>query len=153
MRLLLILAAALLLSGCIGTKGTAVRPNEAPADATYWYSIDPSGGITPEGLTVLKARLDERFAGVRAADQAPGALQVRITVVSYRMRHGAARALVGIMAGTDHVHSRVELVDPATGRVLGALTVESKNQTAMGSAGGLLRGHADEIADYVLRAR
>ena len=152
MRHLLILVVAILLSGCIGTKGMAVRPNDAPADARYWYSVDTSGGMTPEGLVVLKARLDERFAAVRAPDRTPGAVEVRITVTSYRMRHGAARALVGIMAGTDHVHSPVELIDTASGAVLGALNVESKNQTAIGSAGGLIRGHADEIADYVLRS-
>lgn len=106
--------------------------------------------MTPEGLAVLRTRLDERFIAVRAMEGAPGAIQVKVTVTRYRMRHGAARALVGIMAGKDTVLSTVQVLDPMTGQELGRLDVESGNATAVGSAGCLLRGHADEIADFVL---
>ncbi|KAF1706997.1 hypothetical protein CSC71_13600 [Pseudoxanthomonas sangjuensis] len=58
--------------------------------------------------------------------------------------------MVGIMAGKDRVLSTVQVLDPVTGEELGRLNVESGNATAVGSAGGLLRGHADEIADFVL---
>ncbi|WP_425501125.1 DUF4410 domain-containing protein [Pseudoxanthomonas wuyuanensis] len=106
--------------------------------------------MTPEGLAVVRGQLDSRFILVRATDGAPDAVHVLITVTRYRMRHGAVRATVGLMAGKDTVLSTVQVLDPATGQELGRLEVASSNATAVGSAGGLLRGHADEIADFVL---
>lgn len=153
MRRIVLALLFLALAGCIGTRGSVITPNTADAGAAYWYEVVNHGAMTPQGMEVLRAQLDRRLAGVSADRMAPGALQVRITVTNYRMRHGAARALVGVMAGTDLVNSRVEIVQPETGDVLGSLTVESKNQTALGSAGGLLERHADEIADFVLANR
>lgn len=149
----LLFAAALpfLLAACIGTSSKVARPNAAATGSKIWYTVENPGGMTPEGLTVLRGRLDERFVAVRAAEGTPGSVHVRVTVTAYRMRHGAARALVGIMAGKDTVLSTVQVLDPATGQELGRLNVESGNATAVGSAGGLLRGHADEIADFVLK--
>ena len=146
-----ILIACAALTGCIGTSSKVARPNAAATGSKLWYTVENPGGMTPEGMTVLRSRLDERFVAVRTADGAPGAVHVKITVTAYRMRHGAARALVGIMAGKDTVLSTVQVLDPATGHELGRLNVESGNATAVGSAGGLLRGHADEIADFVLK--
>lgn len=143
--------AAVAVTGCIGTSSNVARPNAAATGSKLWYSVENPGGMTPEGLTVLRGRLDERFVAVRAAEGTPGAVHVRVTVTQYRMRHGAARALVGVMAGTDKVLSTVQVLDPASGHELGRLEVESGNATAVGSAGGLLRGHADEIADFVLK--
>lgn len=138
------------LNGCIGTSSQVARPNSSQVGSKLWYTVENPGGMTPEGLAVLRGRLDERFVAVRAADGAPSAVQVRVTVTRYRMRHGAARALVGVMAGKDTVLSTVQVIDPVSGQELGRLDVESGNATAVGSAGGLLRGHADEIADFVL---
>lgn len=150
MRLLLLAALAAMLTGCIGTSSNVARPNSSQVGSKLWYTVENPGGMTPEGLAVLRGRLDERFVAVRAAEGTPGAVQVRVTVTRYRMRHGAARALVGIMAGKDTVLSTVQVIDPTSGQELGRLDVESGNATAVGSAGGLLRGHADEIADFVL---
>ena len=138
------------LTACIGTSSTVARPNAAAPGSRLWYSIDNTAGMTPQGLAVLRSRLDERFVPVRTTEGAPGAVHVKITVTSYYMRPGAARALVGIMAGKDRVLSTVQVLDPSSGQELGRLNVESGNATAVGSAGGLLRGHADEIADFVL---
>lgn len=144
------LVCASMLSGCIGTSSKVARANTATPGSTLWYTIDNPGGMTPEGLAVLRARLDERFVAVRAMEGAPDAVHVKVTVARYRMRHGAARALVGIMAGKDTVLSTVQIIDPVTREELGRLDVESGNATTVGSAGGLLGGHADEIADFVL---
>lgn len=152
MRLLILTAiAAFSLTGCIGTSSSVARPNSAAPGSKLWYTVENPGGMTPQGLTVLKTRLDERFQAVRVVDGSPGAVHVKITVNSYYMRPGAARALVGIMAGRDSVLSTVQVLDPSTGQELGRLNVDSGNATAVGSAGGLLRGHADEIADFVLK--
>ncbi|WP_162374970.1 DUF4410 domain-containing protein [Pseudoxanthomonas sangjuensis] len=139
-----------LLTGCIGTSSSIARPNSAEPGSRLWYTIENPGGMTPQGLQVLRARLDERFAGVLVPENSQEAVRVKITVTRYYMRPGAARALVGIMAGKDRVLSTVQVLDPVTGEELGRLNVESGNATAVGSAGGLLRGHADEIADFVL---
>jgi len=149
-RSIIMLVCAVVLSGCIGTSSKVARPNAAVPGSKLWYTIDNQGGMTPEGLAVLRARLDERFVSVRAMEGTPDAVHVKVTVTRYRMRHGAARALVGIMAGKDTVLSTVQVIDPVTSEELGRLDVESGNATAVGSAGGLLRGHADEIADFVL---
>lgn len=61
------------------------------------------------------------------------------------MRHGAARALVGIMAGRDKIISHVRVVD-ATGTQRAAFEVESTNSTAWGTTRGLHQKHAEEIA-------
>ena len=140
----------LVLAGCIGTSSKVARPNASAIGSKLWYSVDNPGGMTPEGMAVLRARLDERFVAVRTAEGSPDSVHVKVTVTAYRMRHGAARALVGVMAGKDTVLSTVQVIDPETGQELGRLNVESGNATAVGSAGGLLRGHADEIADFVL---
>lgn len=148
---LLVALLVVTLTGCIGTSSKVARPNASAVGSKLWYTVDNPGGMTPEGMQVLRSRLDERFVAVRAADGTPGAVHVKVTVTAYRMRHGAARALVGIMAGKDTLLSTVQVLDPATGQELGRLNVESGNATAVGSAGGLLRGHADEIADFVLK--
>lgn len=149
----LILATALpfFLAACIGTSSKVARPNASAVGSKLWYTVENPGGMTPEGLTVLRSRLDERFIAVRTAEGAPDAVHVKVTVTSYYMRPGAARALVGIIAGKDRVLSTVQVIDPVTGHELGRIHVESGNATAVGSAGGLLRGHADEIADFVLK--
>ncbi|CAN4277991.1 DUF4410 domain-containing protein [Pseudoxanthomonas sp. LjRoot125] len=149
-RMAAIAICCLSLAACIGTSSKVARPNASAIGSKLWYTIENPGGMTPEGMAVLRTRLDERFVAVRAAESTPNAVHVKVTVTAYRMRHGAARALVGIMAGKDAVLSTVQVLDPATGQELGRLNVESGNATAVGSAGGLLRGHADEIADFVL---
>lgn len=151
------LATALLLvstlSGCIGTDSNVMRPNAGAAGARYWYKVDNPGGMTPEGLSILQNQLDRRLVAVRAAESDPTALRADVHITSYRMRHGAARALVGVMAGTDHIRSLVVIVEPKSGKEIGRAYVESKNQTAIGSAGGLIEGHANEIADFILSGK
>lgn len=143
---------ALATTGCIGTSSKITASNQAAAGARYWYTIDNHGYMSPEGLGILHARLDERLGHELAPADSPGAFRADVVISSYRMRHGAARALVGVMAGTDEIRSSVTIVDPQTGERLGRIDVESKNQTAIGSAGGLIAGHADEIADFLLAA-
>lgn len=140
-------------TGCIGTSSQITAPNQAAAGTHYWYTIDNRGNMSPEGMTILKARLDERLGPVLARGATGGAYEADIVISSYRMRHGAARALAGVMAGTDEIRSSVTIVDPGTGERIGRIDVNSKNQTALGSAGGLIEGHADEIADFLLASK
>ncbi|WP_157062454.1 DUF4410 domain-containing protein [Pseudoxanthomonas dokdonensis] len=143
------LVCVLLLTGCISTGGTVSKANSAPKAATYWYTIEP-GSMSAKGLEVFRAQLDSRLKEVLVAEDTPTAMHVEIAVNNYYMRPGAARALVGIMAGIDSIKTSVEIVDPSTGAIHGRIAVESSNPTALSSAGGLIERHADEIADFVL---
>ena len=50
--------------------------------------------------------------------------KVAIRINEYRMRHGASRALVGIMAGKDTIRSTVEIRD-GSGHLLGSSEIDS----------------------------
>jgi hypothetical protein len=145
----LALFAALVLPAC----GTSSHVNQRYAPAAgdqFAYTIENPGGMIAEDLTTLRTSLDSqlRAAGLLAATPSGAERKVTITINEYRMRHGAARALVGIMAGKDTIRSTVKVVD-ANGRVLGATEVDSGNSTAWGTTDGLIEGHAEEIANFL----
>lgn len=139
----------LFLTAC-GTSGSITRPNIAEPNGKYWYVIQSGGGMSPEAMGIFRGRLDERLAKVRAADGAPGAYRAEIRVTNYRLRTTATRILAGIFAGTDDIQSMVQIVEPATGRVLGTMAVDTDNATIMGTSRGFIEAHADEIADFLL---
>lgn len=146
----LILLSLLALTGCIGTSSKIAKPNAAPASSHLWYTVNNADGMSPEGLAILKERLDSRLSRALVAPGTADAVHVKVTITNYYMRNGAARFLVGIMAGKDSIKSLVQVIDPTTGKELGQLLVDSGNATAFGTSRGLLEGHANEIADFVL---
>lgn len=138
----------LALSACAGTSSnvrSAYRPNSAD---TFVYTLDNPGGMTPEGREVFESRLRERLGGKLVTND-PKANRLEVRIDYYRMRDAAVRFLVGVMAGQDRVQSTVTIKAP-DGQQLGVLTVDSKNPTAMFTANGLVRKHADEVADFAL---
>lgn len=140
---------ALFLTGCIGTKSN-VRSAYAPSAADrFSYSIDNVDGMSAEGLEILNAQLRDGLGTMLAPASGIDAKRVQIRITNYYMRHGAARALVGLMAGKDNITSEVTVVDPATGQLLGSLTVVSSNATAVGTSRGLIQGHAKEIVQFL----
>jgi hypothetical protein len=143
------LLCTLLLAAC-GTSSQVTRPYAAASGETFAYAIDNPGGMTAEDLTTLRQALDRLLAasGALAADGAGASRKVNIRIHEYRMRHGASRALVGIMAGKDTIRSTVEVRD-AGGRLLGSSEVDSGNATAWGTTGGLIEGHAEEIVGFL----
>ena len=139
------------LAGCIGTSSQVIdRYDAAPGDR-FSYTIDNSGGMSAEALGIFRAKLDADLSagGLLAAPGSAAARRVDIHVTTYRMRHGAARGLAGIMAGKDSIKSTVTVVDAASGRELGSTKVESGNATAMGILRGLIEGHAEEIVQFL----
>lgn len=139
------------LAGCIGTSSQVIdRYDAAPGDR-FSYTIDNSGGMSAEALGIFKAKLDTDLSagGLLATPASAAARRVDIHVTTYRMRHGAARGLLGVMAGKDTIESTVRIVDAATGKVLGTTQVESGNATAMGTSRGLIEGHAEEIVQFL----
>ena len=148
---LAVLALSVVLAGCAGTSLREQTPYQADPAAKVAYTLDANVAASDEGVTILRERLNERLNAARllAANASGAARTVEITIVAYRMRHGAARALVGVMAGTDYIHSSVVIKDAQTQQVLGEARVESRNPTAWGSAQGLIQGHADAIVAYI----
>lgn len=145
----LALLSALALAAC-GTSSQVVQRYTPAAGEQFAYTIENPGGMIPEDLQTLRTSLDGqlRAAGLLAATPSSAQRKVTITIDEYRMRHGAARALVGIMAGKDTIRSTVKVTD-ANGRVLGSTQVESGNSTALGTTDGLIEGHAEEIANFL----
>lgn len=144
-RLALVLL-AFLLSGCIGTSSNIRVPYVAAAQDRFSYVLDNHGGMTPEGREILESRLRQQLGG--QLGEGPDAKRINIRVNYYRMRNGATRFLVGVMAGRDRIQSTVT-VTSADGTPLGTIEVDSANSTAMGTGRGLIQGHADEIAAFV----
>lgn len=145
---LIIVALSLALAGC-GTS-SQVRDSYSHASTDrFFYEVVNTDGMSAEGLSILTARMDSLLGtrGQRATGSEPDAKKVTIEITNYYMRHGATRALVGIMAGRDSIESQVRIVD-AAGKVLGKIDISSKNATAWGTSRGLIEGHAEEIVEF-----
>lgn len=149
LRFLALLCLVLALAAC-GTSSQVTRPYAPASGERFAYTIDNAGGMSAENLATLRAGLDRQLsaAGALAATPAGASRKVGIRINEYRMRHGAARALVGIMAGKDTIRSTVEVRD-AGGQLLGSSEIDSGNSTAWGTTGGLVEGHASEIVAFL----
>lgn len=146
MNRLVIFALAALLAGCIGTSSNVRSPYAASVQDKFSYTLDNHGGMTPEGREIFEARLRQQLAG--QLSDSPESKRINVRVNHYRIRNGATRFLVGVMAGRDRIQSTVT-VTSADGAPLGTIEVDSANSTAMGTGRGLIQGHADEIAEFV----
>lgn len=150
MRIALLLL-VLLLSAC----STSSRIHQAPAglqDKSFEYRFTNRGGDNAEGIAELERVIRNQLMVGGFVDQGAPAGTLEITLTHYYVRHGAARALVGIMAGRDKIVSHVRVVD-TTGVVLAAFEVESTNSTAWGTTGGLHEKHAEEILGQLRQGR
>lgn len=148
MRMIATLLCSLLLAACAGTPDASVPV--AATGAKVWYSVDNRAGLTSDELTVLTERLVAGLGAAQAPAGAAGANHLKITITSYRMLHQSGRAVVGMVSGTDHIASTVQLIEPANRRLLDEKRVLTKTSKAIGSADGMLREHADEIARYAV---
>jgi len=125
------------------TSSTVTEPFTAPAAAVYTYSIDRRD-MTIAGLEAMQAALEERLAAAGLLASDGRGLPLEIRVEEYHMRDPTARVMGGVFAGKDRIVSRVRVVlrDGSSG---GEFTVQTGNITVMGSAGGLIDRHAQEI--------
>lgn len=140
-----------LIAGC---EGTAVRHDKQyvpAANDKFTYTISPAPGMSAQAVDILRNELDSRLqsSGLLSDNPESANKTVEIVITEYYMRYGAVRAVVGIMAGTDHVNSTVRIRNRQTQALLGELAVESKNPTAWGTAHGLIEDHADKIVKYL----
>lgn len=147
-----------LFSGC-GGSATAIQPMAAPgatpmgsASTNQKYVAGTlSAGKTEIPTHIINAVTGHLDAELRKRGLAPAAAtdrKVRIdsTATYYRMRSGFSRMMVGMLAGKDGIECDVQLVDVASGGVIGTFKVSSYNLTAMGGEDDVARMLAAEIA-------
>ncbi|WNO10801.1 DUF4410 domain-containing protein [Teredinibacter sp. KSP-S5-2] len=137
------------LAGCAGThlrvdQGYAFQQNDI-----FSYEIVDNANVTPQGMSIFKERLESKIKALGLNTSGESTKLIEVTFTNYYMRHGAARALVGVMAGSDNITSTVLIKDRSSGEIVGKLQVVSKNPTATSSARLLIEQHADKIADYI----
>lgn len=142
-----LLAIAGLLGGCAGTSAAIKSPYRMVPGEQLTLQLAVPAGASAEGMSILRERLNSRLAasGLLAPSSASGQRTLDVTVTRYEMRHGAARALVGVLAGSDDIRSTVRVKDAGTGAVLSEFDVHSTNPTAVGTSRGLIEEHADKI--------
>jgi hypothetical protein len=151
MRYLILAALLAATTGC-ATNSVMHASTSVPADQTYTYTIDRSQEMSVAGLEEFRGSLDTALvaANLQAKPGAPAVpANVVIAIDNYYMRHGAARALVGIMAGRDSIRSTVTVSKP-DGQQIALFEVESTNSTAWGTSSGLIEKHAQEIVDRLV---
>ena len=131
----------------LGSAGTAARPRSgaSAADTGYRLRLTLPPDMSEEARDIFRQRLQAALgkAGLLGSGRAAATLEVVMT--RYQMRPGAARAWVGVMAGTDRLDSTVSVRAPGDGAVTQEFSVSSKNVTAWGSSRGLIQKHADQI--------
>jgi len=146
---------SLLLGGCAGTALRVQSAYQPASGDKLTYVVVPKVEVSDEGLSILRQELDSQLQGkgLLAASPVEAKKSVEISITNYRMRHGAARALVGVMAGTDNMQSSVQVKDRKTQAVVGEFAVESKNPTAWGTSRGMITEHAGRIVEYLTSGR
>ena len=147
--------ASLLLGGCAGTALRVQSAYQPASGDKLTYVVVPKVELSDEALSILRQELDSqlRGSGLLAANPAEARKSVEISITNYYMRHGATRAMVGIMAGADNMQSSVQVKDRRTQAVVGEFAVESKNTTAWGTSRGLIVDHANKIVEYLRSGR
>jgi hypothetical protein len=147
----LLVACCVLAAGCAGTALRAGQAYQAPAGQKYKYEIVNKAQVPDEGMGIFQERLRSQLvgSGMLAGNDDPSARSVQITIGNYYMRHGATRALVGIMAGVDNMSSTIAVRDASAGKTLTSFDVESKNPTAWGTSRGMIEDHADKIVEFL----
>ena len=145
----LFIAASTLLTGCAGTAARIQTDYRLARGEKVKLQLSAPPTATEEGLQILRDRLTMQLSNsdllAQTSDGSARTLQVVVT--NYSLRHGAARAMLGILAGTDNLQSTVTMKDQTTSRTLSEFAVVSKNPTALGTSRALIEEHADTIVE------
>ena len=143
---LIAIVTTLFLVGC-GTSAVVKSDYRQSQNEKLILRLNTPATASQEGAMILRERLNSQLSsnGLLAAVDDGSTKMLEVNVTNYTMRHGAARAMLGIMAGSDTIQSTVRIKDQANGSVLAEFAVESKNSTALGTSRGLIEEHADEI--------
>lgn len=145
-----LLATIVLLGGCSTSMQIQTGYQPIPGEK-FRYQVVSNAEVSEEALTIMRERLNTQLSGSGqlGGGSDESATRVEVIITSYRMRHGATRALVGIFAGTDNMMSTVEVKDSRTNTVKAKFDVSSSNATAWGTSRGLIEDHADQIVQYL----
>ncbi len=148
MKRILVTIILMLLAGCATTAQIQSEYRLAQGEKLKLQVTAPPSA-TEEALQIFNERLATQLSsnGLLAGPSDASARNLEVSVTNYTMRHGAARAMLGIMAGSDNMQSTVKIKDQATGSVLSEFTVESTNSTAWGTSKGMIEDHADKIVE------
>lgn len=148
MKRILVAITLMLLAGCATTAQIQSQYRLAQGEKLKLQVIAPPSA-TEEALRIFNERLTAQLSssGLLAAPSDASARNLEVAVTNYTMRHGAARAMLGIMAGSDTMQSTVKIKDQTTGSVLSEFAVESTNSTAWGTSKGMIEDHADKIVE------
>lgn len=152
-NLLIVALLCVLFAGCAGTSLNVLKPLEPGTSGKFTYQLTPKVDVSAEALTIMNERLRSQLAESLELSPNQSTKKVEITITKYRMRHGAARALVGIMAGTDNIASRVTVTDAVSGTILADYIVNSLNDSAWGTSRGLIEEHIDKVVAYLKTGR
>lgn len=151
----LLMACSALLLGCAGTSAVVQSEYHLANNEKLRLQLNTPTTASEQGVAILRDRLTAQLTNhaLLAATGDTSSKIIEVTVINYSMRPGAARALAGIMAGTDNIKSTVKIKDSVTHHVLAEFVVESKNPTAWGTSKGLIEDHADKIVETLNAAR
>lgn len=150
----LLVTSALLITGC-STSAHIKSSYKLVADEKLELKVSAPPSATQEALQIFNDRLRSQLSNNRllAASDDSSVRILDVEVNKYTMRHGASRAMLGILAGTDTIQSTVRIVDRSNGAVLSEFTVESGNATAWGTSRGLIEDHADKIIESLIKGK
>lgn len=145
---ILILAVSV-MAGCAGTTAQVQSDFRLAAGEKLNLKLATPSTMSDQGVTIFRERLKTQLtsSGLLAANADKSVRTLDVGVTTYDMRHGAARALAGIFAGTDKMLSTIKINDAVSGNVVSEFVVESKNPTAWGTSKGLIEDHADKIVE------
>ena len=151
----ILVAASAFLAGCAGTSAIVQSEYRLAQGEKLKLQLSAPPTASEEGMAILRERLTTQLSSnaLLAGASDTSSRTVEVTVTNYSMRHGATRALVGIMAGADNVQSTVKVKDFSTGKILSEFNVESKNPSAWGTSRGMLEEHADKIVETLKSAK
>ena len=138
-------------SGALPGTGTKLIVDQSfYYDGSEYFSYDIVNGskVSEEGISIFKNRI-EALLKQKSLYRENSNKVIEITFNNYYVRHGATRAMVGVMAGVDNITSTVVIKDKDNNKILGEFRVISKNATAWGSANSLIELHADKIIAYL----
>ncbi len=148
MKRILVTIILILLAGC-ATAAQIQSQYRLTQGEKLKLQVTAPPSANEEALQIFNERLTTQLSsnGLLAGPSDASARNLEVSVTNYTMRHGAARAMLGIMAGSDNMQSTVKIKDQTTGSVLSEFTVESTNSTAWGTSKGMIEDHADKIVE------
>ena len=152
----LLLISVIFLSGC--STSIKIDKSYTPLkNRTLEYEVYPSKKLIAKSivskkvLDIFRTRLSYQLnkEGRLSKKNKEAEEKVEIIITKYRMRHGASRAMLGILAGTDSMISTIIVKEKKSNKTVAEFTVQSGNITAWGTSSRMIKDHADQIARYL----